>query len=213
MKTRLKNIKELSVADRPREKFLNVGASALSNAELIAIILRSGGQAIPLVVICKALIACIDNNISTLGTMSVEQISKVKGIGEVKAIELLAAIELGKRCLRQAAPLNLQDDKAVEKLIKLYLTMEQKVQYHLVLINNRDELLATSELDTEEGKMPDLKSIMRLTFEAGAAEIILCRNAIKLSTHFQNQEKAYIIQLDAAASMLQIKMRGLLVIS
>lgn len=200
------------MADRPREKFIKLGPSALSNAELIAIILRSGSETLPLVVVCKNLIDHIKDNVFSLSAMTIEQIEEVKGIGKVKAITLLAAIELGKRSLQQAAPLNLQEDQAVEKLIKPYFSKEQKVQYHLVLLNNRDELLATSEIDTEEGKLPDLKGIMRLTLEAGAAGMILCRNETKLSTRFDNQEKAYVIQLDAAASMLKIKMRGLLVI-
>jgi DNA repair protein RadC len=213
METELKNIKDLSLADRPREKLIQYGAVALSNAELIAIILRSGSQALPLAIICKSLIEAIADNISNLGTLSVDQIAKVKGIGEVKAITLLAAIELGKRSLRQAQPLSLKDDFAVEKLISAYLTTEDIVQYHLVLMNNRHELLATSELATEKGKLPDFKAMIKLSLEAGAAEMMLCRNDIKLPSRFCDQEKAFIIQMDAAASMLKIKMRGLLVIA
>ncbi|HEX3386435.1 MAG TPA: JAB domain-containing protein [Mucilaginibacter sp.] len=145
--------------------------------------------------------------------MTIKEIAKVKGLGQIKAMELLAAIELGKRSMRQTIPMNLKDDKEVEKLIKPYIKAEQKVQYHLVLINDRKELLATSEMETENGTLPDLKKIIKLVLEAGAAEIALCRNAIKLPVSFQNEEKAYIIQLDAAASMLQINMRGLLIIS
>jgi len=212
METGLKNIRELSVADRPREKLIQLGAVGLSNTELIAIILRSGSQALPLATICKSLVEVIDDNVSKLGSLSVEQIAKVKGIGEVKAITLLAAIELGKRSLRQAPPLSLKDDTTVETLISAYLTTEDTVQYHLVLMNNRHELLATSELETEKGKLPDLKAMIKLSLEAGATEIMLCRNDIKLPSRFCDQEKAFIIQLDAAASMLKIKMRGLLVI-
>jgi len=202
----------MSVADRPREKLIQLGAAGLSNAELIAIILRSGSQSFPLAMICKSLVEAISDNISNLSSLSAEQIAKVKGIGEVKAITLLAAIELGKRSLRQASPLSLKDDSAVEQLISAYLTTEDITQYHLVLMNNRHELLATSALETEKGKLPDLKAMIKLSLEAGAAEIVLCRNEIKLPSRFCDQEKAFIIQLDAAASMLKIKMRGLLVI-
>jgi len=212
MNIRLKNIRELSAADRPREKFMQVGPSGLSNVELMAIILRSGSHAIPLVMICKTLIEHINNNVSTLDSMTVEQIAELKGIGKVKAMELLAAIELGKRSLLQAAPLNLTEDKSVEKLIKPYFRNQKKVEYHLVLINNRKELLASSEIECEEGKLPDLKQIIRLVLESGAAEIMLCRNEIKVPTRYKNEEKAYVIQLDAAASMLKINMRGLLII-
>jgi DNA repair protein RadC len=212
MNIRLKNIKELSAADRPREKFMQIGSAGLSNAELIAIILRSGSQAIPLVMICKTLIEHINDNVSTLSSMTVEQIAELKGIGKVKSMELLAAIELGKRSLRQAPPLNLKDDESIEKLINPYLKNEKKLKYHLVLMNNRKELLASSEIEREEGKLPDLKQIIRLVLESGAAEIMLCRNDIKVPISHKNEEKAYIIQLDAATSMLKINLRGLLII-
>lgn len=162
---------------------------------------------------CKSLIESIGNNIAALGLLNIEQIAKIKGIGEIKAVTLLAAIELGKRSQRQTAPLCLKDETAIEYLMRSYFRDEPKAQYHLVLINNRDELLATSELETEKGKLPDLKEIIKLSLEAGAAEIMLCRNDIKLPSRFCDQEKAFIIQLDAAASMLKIKMRGLLVIA
>jgi DNA repair protein RadC len=149
---------------------------------------------------------------ANLGVLNVEQIAKVKGIGEIKAVTLLAAIELGKRSQRQALPLSLKDETAIENLMMSYFSKEPKAQYHLVLINNRDELLATSELETEKGKLPDLKGIMKLSLEAGADEIMLCRNDTKLPLGFCDHEKALIIQLDAAASMLKIQMRGLLVI-
>ena len=213
METKLTNIKDLSVADRPREKLIKFGATGLSNVELVAIILRSGSKTVPLMMTCKSLIESIGNNIANLGVLNVEQIAKVKGIGEIKAVTLLAAIELGKRSQQEALPLTLKDETAIENLMKSYFSDELKAQYHLVLINNRDELLATSELKTEKGKLPDLKGIMKLSLEAGAAEIMLCRNDLKLPARYCDEEKAFIIQLDAAASMLKIKMRGLLVIT
>jgi DNA repair protein RadC len=213
MENELKNIKELSVADRPREKLIQLGAPGLSNVELIAIILRSGSKTLPLIMICKSLVDVINDNISTLDALTIEQIAKIKGIGEIKAVTLLAAIELGKRSLRQLPPLSLKDEKVIENLIMPYFTNEHKAQYYLVLINNRSELMATSELATEKGKLPELKGIIKLSLEAGTAEIMLCRNDLKLPSLFCDQEKAFIIQLDAAASMLKIKMRGLLVIA
>jgi len=212
MEPELKNIKDLSVADRPREKLIKLGAGALNNVELIAIILRSGNKTLPIVSICKSLVDSINNNISNLDVLSVEQIAQIKGIGEIKAVTLLAAIELGKRSQRQTLPLNLKDETAIENLIRSYFSDQAKAQYHLVMLNNRDELLATSELTTKKGKLPDLKGIIKLSLEAGAAEIMLCRNDIKLPSRFCDQEKAFIIQLDAAASMLKIKMRGLLIV-
>jgi len=78
METALKNIKELSVADRPREKLIYLGAQALSNTDLIAIILRMGNRSTPLASICRSLVDAIDNNISNLDALSVSKLLKSK---------------------------------------------------------------------------------------------------------------------------------------
>jgi DNA repair protein RadC len=213
METELSNIKDLSVADRPREKLIKLGPAGLSNAELIAIILRAGTRSSPLAQICNTLIEYISDNMFNLANIELKQLAKIKGVGEVKAITLLAAIEIGKRSIRPAAPLNLKNDKSVEDFIKPYFNEDKTVQYHLIMLNNRSELLATSEMAIGPGPFPDIKSILKLSFEAGVFEIVLCRNKFKLSKKIADEEKAYTIQLDAAASMLRIKMRGLMVVN
>lgn len=213
METGLTNIKDLSVADRPREKLIKLGPAGLSNAELIAINLRAGTRSSPLATICNSTIEKTSDNIFNLVAIDIGRLAKITELGEVKAITLLAAIELGKQSIRPAATLNLINDKSVEALIRPYFNDDTAVQYHLVILNNRSELLATSEMAIRTGRFPDIKSILKLSLEAGAFEIILCRNKIKLPKKIADEEKAYTIQLDAAASMLRIKMRGLMVIN
>src|SRR5579862_9783910 len=104
METQLQNIRELPVNDRPRKKLTRLGAPSLSNTELIAIILGSGSPAAPLAAICKSLTDFIDNNIANLDAMDIGQISKVKGIGDVKAVNLIVPMEWEKESLRQAGP-------------------------------------------------------------------------------------------------------------
>jgi len=79
-------------------------------------------------------------------------------------------------------------------------------------MNHRNELLATSELLTDQGKLPKLNPIIRLCLEAGATTIMICRNEVALTDAYLNKEKAFVIQLDAAASMPKIRMRGLLIV-
>ncbi|MFA6248715.1 MAG: UPF0758 domain-containing protein [Mucilaginibacter sp.] len=213
METGLTNIKDLSVADRPREKLIKLGPAGLSNAELLAIILRSGTRTSPLANICNSIIEAIADDVFKLSKIDFEQLAKIQGVGEVKAITLQAAIELGKRSVKSSQPLTLKDDKSIENFIRAYYHAENVVQYHLVMLNNRSELLATSEMVTGPGPFPDIKSILKLSLAAGAFEIVLCRNKIKLPKKIADEEKAYTIQLDAAASMLRIKMRGLMVIN
>src|SRR6478736_5253236 len=92
-------IKNWAIDDRPREKLLLKGCNALSNAELIAILINNGTKSASAVDVAKALLAAIDNDLQKLGKLSVKEILKlkVKGIGEAKAIIITAALELGLR--------------------------------------------------------------------------------------------------------------------
>ena len=83
--------------DRPREKMASLGAEALSNAELLAILIGSGSPKESAVELMKRILADCKNNLNTLGKMSIHELCAYNGIGEAKAISILAACELGKR--------------------------------------------------------------------------------------------------------------------
>jgi len=100
-------VKDWSPEDRPREKLLTKGVSALSNAELLALILRSGTREETVVELSQRILQSFGNNLNRLGKVSANQLmSDFKGIGEAKAIAIIAALELGKR--RKAEDLNSQ---------------------------------------------------------------------------------------------------------
>ena len=94
------NINQWAEEDRPREKMAALGADNLTNAELLAILIGSGSQKESAVDLMKRLLADCNNNLNTLGKMSISDLCTYNGIGEAKAITILAACELGKR--RQA---------------------------------------------------------------------------------------------------------------
>src|SRR5689334_11657037 len=91
------NIKSWSPEDRPREKLLLKGTSALSDAELIAILLGSGTAKLSAVDVAKRVLAHVDNSLDNLAKVSVKELMKAKGIGEAKAITIISAMELGRR--------------------------------------------------------------------------------------------------------------------
>jgi len=197
---------------RPREKLLHFGAAAVSNLELIAILLGSGNKKIPVMHICDQLIAVIDDQPDKLVSMSTEQLCQIKGIGEVKAIILAAAVELGKRAVCPAGrPLLLATIDQVAAFLSPYLARQESAGYFLVMCNNRKELLATQEFAITESGPPPVNTIIRAALAAGAAEIILCRSPFDLPVSYLDKEKVMIIQLDAAASMVNMNMRGLFV--
>ncbi len=90
-------IAEWAEEDRPREKMMRLGAETLSNAELLAILIGSGSTDESAVDLMKQLLNDSNNNLNTLGKMTIHQLMNYKGIGEAKAITILAACELGKR--------------------------------------------------------------------------------------------------------------------
>ena len=94
------NINQWAEEDRPREKMASAGTEALTNAELLAILISSGSQKESAVDLMKRILADCNNNLNTLGKMTIRELCQYNGIGEAKAITILAACELGKR--RQA---------------------------------------------------------------------------------------------------------------
>jgi DNA repair protein RadC len=91
------SIKNWSQDDQPREKLLHKGKEALSDAELVAILIGSGNKQESAVDLSKRILSSADNNLSALGKLSLKQLMTFKGIGEAKAITILAALELGRR--------------------------------------------------------------------------------------------------------------------
>ena len=90
-------IKQWHEDDRPREKLLSKGKSSLSTAELIAILIGSGNTEESAVALSKRILASVDNNLQQLGKLSINQLTAFKGIGQAKAVSIVAALELGKR--------------------------------------------------------------------------------------------------------------------
>jgi DNA repair protein RadC len=90
-------IREWAEADRPREKLLSQGRRALTDAELLAILIGSGSKNESAVELCRRILADVNNNLQTLSMMEVSELSMYKGIGEAKAIAILAALELARR--------------------------------------------------------------------------------------------------------------------
>ena len=93
-------ISELHIADRPRERLIHQGAESLSNQELIAILLRSGTRQESVLQLANRVLAFFDR-IQDMQHATIEEMTSVKGIGEAKAVQLLAAVELGKRLTRK----------------------------------------------------------------------------------------------------------------
>ena len=129
--------------DRPRERLERLGAEALSNAELLAILIGSGTPQVSAVDLMKNVLASCHNNLNTLGKMTIRDLEAFKGIGPAKAITILAACELGKRRAREKA----EERTDLGSATAIYNLMHPKMQdldveeFHILLMNQHFKLI------------------------------------------------------------------------
>ena len=141
-------ITDWSEADRPREKLRDKGAETLSDAELLAILIGSGSTKESAVALMQRILSACDNNLNTLGKMSLHELMQYNGIGEAKAITIIAACELGKR--RQAAKAAERPDMGSAQAVYEY--MHPKMQdldteeAWVLLMNQRFRLIKAVRL-------------------------------------------------------------------
>ena len=174
------NINEWAEEDRPREKLMRLGADALSNAELLAILIGSGSTKETAVELMKRVLKDCDNNLNTLGKMSIKELCDYNGVGEAKAITILAACELGKRRAREKAA----ERPDLGSATAIYNYMHPRMQdldteeAWILLMNQNYKLLKAERLShggiTETAV--DVRIIMKEALLHNATIIALCHN-------------------------------------
>lgn len=174
------SIKNWAKDDRPREKLLLNGPDTLSNSELLAILIHNGSREKTAVDLAKEILRLGHDNLVELGRLSIKDLTKVKGIGEAKAITIAAALELGRR--RQSS---LSLEKSVissSSDIAAFLQIRLKDYRHevfAVLFLNRANKVNHFEIISEggiTGTVADPRIILRKALEQDAVSVILCHN-------------------------------------
>ena len=166
--------------DRPREKMLLKGRTAVSDAELIAILLGSGSKNETVVALSQRLLFSVENNLYELGKLSIGDLTKFKGIGKVKAITLAAALEIGRR--RQNSE-QLNKDKIVSsrdsyQLIRSKLEDLPVEQFWIIYLNRANKLIYAGSVSIGgvTGTIADPKVIFKEALDRQACSVILCHN-------------------------------------
>jgi hypothetical protein len=140
------NLKEWAAEDRPREKMKQKGAKALTNAELLAILIHTGNTEDSVVALTQKVMASCRNSLAQLGRLSVEELCSFKGIGEAKAITILAACELGRRRKEEEPVKELSDIKMCPDDERIVKTMTREYMENL----GTDKLLDNEYLDASD---------------------------------------------------------------
>ncbi|MBP2633262.1 MAG: repair protein RadC [Firmicutes bacterium] len=174
-------IKDLPNDERPREKLLTRGVQSLSNAELLAILLRTGTKEDSVMRVAEKLLCEYQaNGLASIANLSPRDFSKIKGIGMVKAITVIAAMELGKRLATN--PTNeryvIRSPKDVADYMMARLRYENKEYFISILLNTKNQVLAspTISIGSLNASIVHPREIFREAIQYAAASIILIHN-------------------------------------
>ena len=166
--------------DRPREKFLLKGKSTLSDSELLAILIGSGSRNESAVQLCQRILASAENNLNTLGKMSVTQLMQFKGIGEAKAISIAAALELGRRRRAEDAIelKKITSSKAVFDIMQPIIGELPHEEFWVLYLNNSNKVIYKAQLSKGgiTGTVVDIRIVFKMAFEQNATGLILSHN-------------------------------------
>jgi DNA repair protein RadC len=173
-------ISELAEEDRPREKLMLKGKAALTDAELIAILIGSGTRTMSAVDLSRLLLRNVGNDLAALAKLTVKDLMKFKGIGEAKAITIVAAMELGRRRKDQEAPVRqkITSSKDVYDLMRPELFDEVVEHFYLVLLNRSNQVIKKHLISQggTSGTVVDAKMVFKTALEHLAQSLILVHN-------------------------------------
>lgn len=202
-------IKEWSEADRPREKLIDKGKKTLTNAELMAILIGSGNRDESAVGLCKRILNGVDNNLNQLGRMDIQELVKYKGIGEAKAISVVAAMELGRRQRFQETPLNpkILSSADVFSYLQPILGDLMHEEFWVLFLNNSNKILDKKMISSggHTGTAVDLRLVFKKALEISSTAIILSHNHPSGTLKPSLPDKKMTTNIQKAGNTLNIK--------
>ena len=210
-------IKNWAEDDRPREKLLRKGKTALSDAELIAIIIGSGSRNESAVKLSQRILSENQNALNVLGKLSISQLLKYNGIGEAKAVTIVAAMELGRRRRVEEAI----EQKKITSSTSVFEFMQPIIgelpheEFWILYLNNSNKIIQHIQLSKGgiTGTLVDVRLAFKNALELGATAIILCHNHPSGNLSPSGADKQLTQKLQTASQSLDIKILDHLIIT
>lgn len=203
-----KTIKDLAEDDRPREKMLAKGKGSLSNAELIAILIGSGHEELTAVDLAREVLAESDDNLFDLSKRSIDELTQHKGIGKAKAVSIVAALELGRRCSLTSPDVKPSINNSKEAYEHLLGFINDFTQEHFLVafLNQGNRIIKVEQVSTGgiTSTQVDPKVIFKSALLKGATAIILCHNHPSGIAKPSPEDKQLTKKLIAAGKLLDI---------
>ncbi|UPT69612.1 MAG: DNA repair protein RadC [Flavobacterium sp. JAD_PAG50586_2] len=210
-------IKNWSEDDKPREKLMLKGKTALSDAELVAILIGSGSRNESAVSLGKRILSSVDNNLNALGKLSLKRLMEFKGIGEAKAVSIAAALELGRRRrVEESIELKkITSSKAVFEIMQPVIGELPHEEFWVLYLNNSNKVIYKSQLSKGgiTGTVVDVRLIFKTALEQNAISVILTHNHPSGQLQASDADKEITKKLKIAGEQLDIKVLDHIIIT
>ena len=211
-----RTIRQWAEADRPREKLIHLGRNQLTDAELIAILLGSGYRGGSAVALAQQLLASADNHLYELGKYQLNALTSFKGIGEAKAVGLIAAFELGRRrnlALAKNRP-GIRSSKDAFELLEPRLADLPHEEFWILLLNRANKVLRAEKISSggQSGTVVDIKMVFTSALQGNASAIILSHNHPSGAVRPSQADLDLTKKIKAAGKLLDIRVLDHLII-
>lgn len=217
MSTTNLSIKNWSLNDRPREKLLAQGSTALSDAELIAILIGSGTRSMSAVELSRLILNESDNSLDKLGKVTIKNLMKFNGIGEAKAITIAAAMELGRR---RAAEMPIELPKITSsndayRVLQPILGELPHEEFWILYLNNSNKVVAKHQISKGgfTGTYVDTRIVCKKALEENAVAMILAHNHPSGKLQPSQPDKQLTQKLKSAALTLDLQILDHLIVT
>ena len=211
------NIKSWSPEDRPREKLILKAKAALSDAELIAILLGSGTQAMSAVELAKRILHPADNSLHELARFTVRDLIKIKGIGQAKALTIVAALELGRRRkdLEPTEKERISGSRDAYSLVRADLMDIGHEEFWIILLNRANRVIKKMQISQGgvAGTVADPKIIFKHALDELASAIILAHNHPSGNLNASQADLDLTKKLKEAGKLLDIQVLDHLIVA
>ncbi|MFV0290058.1 MAG: RadC family protein [Mangrovibacterium sp.] len=211
------SIKDWAIDDRPREKLALQGARSLSDAELLAIVLGSGSRNETAVELARRILSSVDNNLVELGRCDMKQLMKFKGVGEAKAVNVIAVAELARRRKEQESTKRVIISKSadVAEVFSPLLEDLPVEEFWVAILSQSNKVLGKQQISSGgiSGTVVDVRIILKYAIENMATGIVLCHNHPSGNLIPSDADKHLTQKIVQAANHLDIRVLDHIIIA
>jgi len=210
-------ITDWAVEDRPREKLIQKGTSSLSDAELLGILISSGTKDKSAVDLGRELLTLANNNLNSLGKLTIADLKKLHGIGTARAVTIAAALELGRRRKLAESPevAQIKCSKDVADIFQPILSDLAHEEFWILFLNRSNKVINRMKLSQGgvSGTVTDVRMLMKKAIEYLASGIIVCHNHPSGNLNPSEADSKITQKIKEAGTLMDIQLLDHLIIS